>query len=389
MTAELFSSQDIPSILIVDDIPANLELLSEMLRERGYEPRPVPSGRLAMLAAQADPPDLIMLDIRMPEMNGFEVCERLKADAVLKDIPIIFITALTDTAEKVKAFSLGAVDYVTKPFQVEEIMARVRAHLRISSLQRQLCVQNLNLEQRVADRTLELAKAYERLLELGRLKNDFFRIISYEIRTPVNGVLGIGELIIDRCPPTEDCKRYADLFREASLRMRNLIEDMALIIDIEEVPLEIGEAVSFSVLLDSVRASLPGIQISMDQQAVLESVFLNGDRVLLKRVLQTLILLATSLSLDRYSVWVTGVVEAEFLRVNIDVDDFLLSAEAVAGFFDIESLERSKSSAETLGLAPVVAHKIISALGGEMRLVKGEENTGHLTAIFFRDPNHV
>jgi two-component system sensor histidine kinase/response regulator len=389
MTVESFSSQDIPSILIVDDIPANLELLSEMLRERGYEPRPVPSGRLAMLAAQADPPDLIMLDIRMPEMNGFEVCERMKADAVLKDIPIIFITALTDTAEKVKAFSLGAVDYVTKPFQVEEIVARVRAHLSIYSLQRQLCVQNLNLEQRVADRTLELAKAYERLLELGRLKNDFFRIISYEIRTPVNGVLGIGELIIDRCPASDDCMRYAGLFREASLRMRNLIEDMALIIDIEEVPLKTGEAVSFSVLLDSVRASLPGIQISMDQQAALESVFLKGDRVLLKRVLQTMILLATSLSMDRYSVRVTGVVEAEFLRVNIDVDDFLLSAEAVVGFFDIESLERSKSSAETLGLAPVVAHKIISALGGEMRLVKGEENTGHLTAIFFREPNHV
>jgi K+-sensing histidine kinase KdpD len=171
--------------------------------------------------------------------------------------------------------------------------------------------------------------------------------------------------------------------------MRNLIEDMALIIDIEEVPLKTGEAVSFSVLLDSVRASLPGIQISMDQQAALESVFLKGDRVLLKRVLQTMILLATSLSMDRYSVRVTGVVEAEFLRVNIDVDDFLLSAEAVVGFFDIESLERSKSSAETLGLAPVVAHKIISALGGEMRLVKGEENTGHLTAIFFREPNHV
>ena len=127
-----------PSILIVDDVPANLELLSAIIRDRGYEPRPVPSGKLALLAAQADPPDLILLDIRMPEMNGFEICERLKADTVLKDIPVIFVTALTDTEKKVKALSMGAVDYVTKPFQVEEVCARVETHLELYRSKREL-----------------------------------------------------------------------------------------------------------------------------------------------------------------------------------------------------------------------------------------------------------
>ena len=94
-----------PSILIVDDAVANLELLSVMLQERGYEPRPVPSGKLALLAAQADRPDLILLDINMPEMDGFEVCARLKAEPALKDIPVIFLSAFAETLDKVRAFS--------------------------------------------------------------------------------------------------------------------------------------------------------------------------------------------------------------------------------------------------------------------------------------------
>jgi DNA-binding response OmpR family regulator len=127
-----------PSILIVDDVPANLELLAGILREHGYEPRPVPSGELALVAAKTDPPDLILLDINMPEMDGFEVCARLKADEALKHIPVLFLTAFAETADKVKAFSMGAVDYITKPFQLEEVSARVDTHLRLRRLQREL-----------------------------------------------------------------------------------------------------------------------------------------------------------------------------------------------------------------------------------------------------------
>ena len=181
----------LPGILIVDDAVANLELLSVMLQERGYEPRPVPSGKLALLAAQADPPDLILLDVNMPEMDGFEVCARLKAEPALKDIPVIFLSAFAETLDKVRAFSLGAVDYVTKPFQVDEVEARVRTHLAIRSLQRQLSERNEDLERLVAERTQELAQAYEQLLGLDRLKADLLQMISHEIRTPVNGVLGV------------------------------------------------------------------------------------------------------------------------------------------------------------------------------------------------------
>src|SRR3954451_18530309 len=118
-----------------------------MLKERGYKVRPVPSGKLALLAARRDPPDLILLDINMPEMNGYEVCEYLKADEKLRAIPVIFISALTEELDKVKAFAIGGVDYITKPFQMEELHARVETHLKLRRLQIELEKTNAQLTQ--------------------------------------------------------------------------------------------------------------------------------------------------------------------------------------------------------------------------------------------------
>ena len=132
------SREGVPNVIIVDDTPANLQLLTGMLKERGYKVRPVPSGKLALQAAKNDPPDLILLDIMMPEMDGYEVCERLKADDKLKEISVIFISALNETMDKVRAFSVGGVDYVTKPFQFEEVNARVSTHLELQRQRRKL-----------------------------------------------------------------------------------------------------------------------------------------------------------------------------------------------------------------------------------------------------------
>ena len=134
-----------PSILVVDDTAANLQVLTGMLKERGYKVRPVPSGKLALLAAQRDPPDLILLDINMPEMNGYEVCQQLKADDRLRGIPVIFISALTEQLDKVNAFAIGGVDYITKPFQMEELHARVETHLKLHRLQTELAAANTDL----------------------------------------------------------------------------------------------------------------------------------------------------------------------------------------------------------------------------------------------------
>jgi putative two-component system response regulator len=146
------------SIVIVDDNPNNLQVLSSMLQQAGYKVRPALSGEIALRAIAASPPDLILLDIRMPGLDGYETCRRLKADEQLRDIPVIFISALNETDDKLAAFAAGGVDYVSKPFQTEEILARVRSHLQLHRMQ-------TRLESLVAERTAELQVTCETLVE--------------------------------------------------------------------------------------------------------------------------------------------------------------------------------------------------------------------------------
>ena len=145
------------TIMVVDDTPTNLKLLQEMLQEKSYLVLTFPRGAMALTAAADNPPDLILLDIQMPEMDGFEVCRRLKADEALKDIPVLFISALTETSDKVKAFAVGGVDYVSKPFQFEEVNARVETHLRLRRLQAELERHNLHLEDVVSEKVREIS----------------------------------------------------------------------------------------------------------------------------------------------------------------------------------------------------------------------------------------
>jgi diguanylate cyclase (GGDEF)-like protein len=133
------------SVVIVDDMPDNLRLLAGILKDEGYKVRPAPSGVRAVATIRKEPPELILLDIMMPGMDGYEVCRQLKADERTKDIPIIFLSALNEVFDKVKAFKAGGVDFITKPFQVEEVLARVKTHLTIRAQQKELAQQNEEL----------------------------------------------------------------------------------------------------------------------------------------------------------------------------------------------------------------------------------------------------
>ena len=144
-------------ILVVDDNKANLQVLSDMLKEQGYRTRQATSGVAALRAAQSRPPDLILLDIMMPDMSGYEVCDQLKSDSELRDIPVIFLSALSETSDKVKAFSTGAADYVTKPFQFDEVRARVETHLGLRRLQLQIETINRELQRLVQEQVKEIA----------------------------------------------------------------------------------------------------------------------------------------------------------------------------------------------------------------------------------------
>ncbi len=193
------------NILAVDDKPDNLRLLSKMLTGEAYKVRKVTSGRLAIEAARLNPPDLILLDIMMPDLDGYQVCEALKQQPETRDIPVIFLSALDDQANKVKAFVAGGVDYVTKPFQQEEVLARVRTHLQIRQLNQSLQAQNLQLQTEVTQRQQTEAELQitlqelrdtqaqiivkEKLASLGALMAG----IAHELRNPLNFVNNYAE----------------------------------------------------------------------------------------------------------------------------------------------------------------------------------------------------
>ncbi|OLP20359.1 hypothetical protein BST81_01090 [Leptolyngbya sp. 'hensonii'] len=218
------SAKDI--VLIIDDKPDNLRLLSDLLAEQQYQVRQALRGDVALKAAQLSPPDLILLDIMLPGMNGYEVCRQLKADARTQEIPIIFLSAKDDELDKVKAFSVGGSDYIAKPFQAIEVLARVEHHLQISRLQRQLqernqqlqaqntllqqeiydrviaetALQTLNqeLEAKVEERTLQLKAALEKEQQLNELKSKLLSTLSHEFRTPLASISMSTELIQER-----------------------------------------------------------------------------------------------------------------------------------------------------------------------------------------------
>ena len=146
------SGMPLGNILVVDDTAENLRLLSTMLTQSGYTPRCVINGKMALRACNSNPPDLILLDIMMPEMNGYEVCQHLKLEAKTREIPVIFISAKDEVFDKVNAFAVGGVDYISKPFQFEEVLARIESHLSLRNLQKQLKEQNVLLQEEITSR---------------------------------------------------------------------------------------------------------------------------------------------------------------------------------------------------------------------------------------------
>jgi diguanylate cyclase (GGDEF)-like protein len=181
---EILSSAINPShlgdLLVVDDLPENLEFLSNILTQQGYKVRCVLNGNMALRVAKAAQPDLILLDIKMPEIDGFEVCRQLKLNPETQEIPVIFLSALDQIEDKVQGFNLGGVDYISKPFQVEELLARVNNHIQLRQAQAQVKQLNTELEQRVIQRTAQLEQEIgERL----RVQAEMFHLATHNSLT--------------------------------------------------------------------------------------------------------------------------------------------------------------------------------------------------------------
>jgi len=211
-------------ILIVDDTAANLKLLSKMLTDSGYRVRAARSGAHALAAVQAAPPDLILLDIVMPEMDGYEVCRHLKEDERTRDIPVLFISALGEVKDKVKAFTAGGVDYVTKPFQAEEVLARVRTHLALRNLTRQLQEANAELAQRV-----------EELEERNAELDAFAHTVAHNIRGPLSILVGYSELLQSDEELSEDVRRgCVQGLNRGARNLSNIVDELLLLANIRK-----------------------------------------------------------------------------------------------------------------------------------------------------------
>src|SRR5580693_5273961 len=343
-------------IMIVDDTPANLKLLEDMLIQQGHEVRSFPLGRLALAAAAKNPPDLILLDVLMPEMNGYEVCERLKSSGALSDVPIIFLSALSETQDKVKAFHSGAADYISKPFQFEEVQARVETHLKLHQLQQALKQQNERLEQAVAARTRELAEANARLTILDRSKNEFLNLISHEFRTPLNGLLGVSQLILDGMPATEDNLELNGLFQRSRRRILSILEDALLLAEIDVNSEQFRPApVSLHAVLSNAIARTAEFaesrNVFLDLSSAGEELVL-GDERLLVRALQALVETAVKFSGKGKTVHITRAISASSPAFTIETRGLTIPATALPKFFDLFSIGIAITPGGDLGLGP-------------------------------------
>lgn len=178
-----------PTVLVVDDNRLNIDLLVDILKD-DYKLLVALNGATALEIIQDSLPDVILLDIMMPEMDGYEVCKRLKSDPRTKTIPVIFITAKTQTEDEAKGLALGAVDYITKPVNPAIVQARIQTHLALYN-------QNRELEEKVRQRTMELAKSKELADEASKAKSAFLANISHELRTPLNHIMGLSSLLLE------------------------------------------------------------------------------------------------------------------------------------------------------------------------------------------------
>jgi two-component system sensor histidine kinase/response regulator len=367
------------TIMIVDDEPENLEILESMLDQEGYGIAAFPSGTMALSAAIEDPPDLVLLDIRMPLMDGYAFCENFKKHAGLKDIPIIFLSALNDLKDKIRAFDVGGVDYIIKPFSEKEVIARVKNHLQLRQYQ-------ISLEQLVDERTKKLSDAYERLKVWDDAKGIWLDMLSHEIRTPLNGLFGATQMIIETHP---SCNSDFERIVHSSMdRVNKLIDDAFMMVMMKVNSSEFISQLMKINLQDIMQECVNNVSLEVkDVDIVLKTNTKNqssivADYFLLYRALQDLVMTATK------CIQSGGDLEIEVIHDNS------FQCLMMKGFGKIEQNEMDtffnpfgqktcyKADAD-FGLGPALAKIIINLFSGSVSIQNAEQENQFVIKISF------
>lgn len=383
------NSTQIGDILLVDDNPINLDLLSGMLFERKYRVRVATSGRRALAAVRSCSPDLILLDITMPEMDGYEVCRQLKSDQATREVPVIFISALDETMDKVKAFEVGGVDYVTKPFQFEEVLARIENQLKISRLQKEM-----------AHKNSELANANLKLKELDQIKANFTAMLVHDLKSPLSVIKGTLEMFHYEESLSESPLGDLVIAAERSVdKMLNLINETLEVFrsEAEEISLFLQKVNPETVLRActdeaKVSASSRKISVHVTFEPDLPAIF--ADLGKLERVFSNLLSNAIkfthpggSITLEAKKIFGTGVESGlVFLMVNITDTGEGIPADTLPYIFDPYRQATSQRSKFGVGLGLAIVKRIVAAHGGNVT-VRSQVGVGSCFTVILPSKN--
>ena len=363
------------NILIVDDAPDNLRLLSRMLVQQGYEVRSAISGAMALRAVHTIPTDLVLLDINMPKMDGFEVCERLKLDVETCEIPVIFLSAYSNAVDKVKAFRAGGVDYITKPFQVEEVLVRVENQLTLRRLQ-------IELQQAKID----ALRALDREKELSRLKSEFVSMITHDFKTPLASIQGFAGLLqAAEHNLTEAVKnRYFDKIDAAIEHMRQLLDNVLLISGAE-----IGKLQCHPKPLNLetfCRDLVETMQLSQEHQNSITFTCAGDcpqadiDAMLLRQILSNLLSNAMKYSPEGGAIQFDLVCQDDMTRFRIQDNGIGIPPENLSNLFEVFHRCHNVGQIRGTGLGLAVVKKCVEAHAGQIHL-ESKEGVGTTVTV--------
>lgn len=345
-------------ILLVDDNPVNLGVLFDYLTSLGFTVLIAQNGKMAFQILEADLPDIILLDVKMPGMDGFEVCRRLKQHDETKDIPVIFMTALSETADKISGFEVGGVDYITKPFQQEEVLARVKAHLTICQLQQDLQQKNQALE------------------EANASKDKFFSIIAHDLRSPFTGLLGITDILAQEIDnySKDNIKKMLLKLKSSAERLFKLLENLLTWSRIQRGTLEhcpqqlpLHDMVAHNIMLFASTADQK--QISL-QNTVNDGELVYADAEMLDTILRNLLSNGIKFTPQGGTITIASDQAEDHVLISVTDTGIGIREDMIADLFRIDvKYQRRGTDGETgTGLGLVLCKELVEQNGGTIRI---------------------